>query len=55
MNGKKVDVDRFDDRLLKGICLVHGDLERATALKADLVKRRRAVVEIPARGQKVDL
>jgi metallo-beta-lactamase family protein len=46
---------KFDRAMLRRIFLVHGDIERATALRDDLVGRYGAKVEIPARGEKFDI
>jgi metallo-beta-lactamase family protein len=54
-DGLKKYVGRFDRRRLRGTFLVHGDLERATALRDDLAASFGLNVEIPARGEKFDL
>lgn len=48
-------VGRFDRRRLRGAFLVHGDIERATALRDDIVPSLGIATEIPARGQRFDL
>jgi metallo-beta-lactamase family protein len=53
--GLKAYVGRFDRQRLRGIFLVHGDLERATALRDDLAPSFGLRVEIPARGEKFAL
>lgn len=48
-------VGRFDRKRLRGTFLVHGDLQRATALRDDIVPSFGLDVHIPARGEKFDL
>ena len=54
-DGLKRYVGRFDRRRLRKVFLVHGDLERATALRDDLAPSFGLDVEIPARGDAFDL
>jgi metallo-beta-lactamase family protein len=48
-------IGRFDRKRLRGAFLVHGDLERATALRDDVVTSFGIDTHIPARGEKFDL
>lgn len=45
---------QFDRKILRKIFLVHGDLERSTALKENLVSRYGDDVSIPSRGEQFD-
>jgi metallo-beta-lactamase family protein len=51
-DGLKAYVGRFDRRRLRGVFLVHGDLERAAALRDDIAPAFGLDVEIPVRGEK---
>ena len=44
----------FDRKVLGKVFLVHGDLERSTALKENLISRYGYDVSIPARGEQFD-
>jgi len=46
---------KFSRKTLGKVFLVHGDLERATALKADMEKRYGYDTSIPSRGEKFEL
>jgi metallo-beta-lactamase family protein len=46
---------KFDRKVLGKVFLVHGDPERATLLRDDLVKRYGTDTSIPSRGEKFDL
>ena len=48
-------ISRFDKRELQQIFLVHGELERAQALQAGLKQGGFKSVEIPVRGEKVEV
>ena len=54
-DGLKKYFGRFDRGRLRKAFLVHGDLERATALRDDVAPSFGIDVEIPARGEKFDL
>jgi metallo-beta-lactamase family protein len=51
-DGLKAYDGRFDRRRLRGVFLVHGDLERAAALRDDITPAFGLNVEIPVRGEK---
>ena len=48
-------IDQFDKKQLQKVFLVHGELDRQTALKEGLAKRGQPNVDIPDKGQKFDV
>jgi len=48
-------VERFDKRQLQKLFIVHGDIERSSALKNGLSNYGNIDIQIPARGEKFEI